>query len=1070
MEITQVKYVKGINVTKKVSKKSSGTENSLWPANSDSVPTIPKEINSAKQTRNKEFYDFKEAKEYAKANPDLHLYSEDLSAKCSKRYLVADKETIYQFSTKKKFHLYETFDRGQQIKLNLDIDLKNEDIPKDVDRMAYLNTVINSAIQLMNRSLEKYKIYDPQIIILESCRSEKLSAHIIFVDVVFPDVIAIKFFMFDIESKLIKDDIIDPSIYKPGSLRMLWNSKCGKKQNLEFYKAINYTNENDHKLFMDCLVTNIPETYQFVDYKVPENIKLEKPKKKTKNQQIALMLNETIKNIKYPVELIKKYLDIIDVKTIDNYDKWIKIGAAIKNCNASDEAFKLWDDWSKRSDKYDSTNACMYKWNSFKSGPSGLGTISFYAKADNDAEVYKIENEPDKLMYDAIEFYSEYLMQIGEQLKDKKSIISNKIYEWWESETVKVLAIKSAYGTGKTVLICDIIKELNPQRILFITYRQTLTNDFLGIFGKYNVRSYLDKAFDADRVICQIESLHHLVSGCVDGKQTSIPEYDLVIIDEIESVLNHFMSTTIKGQEATFTHMYNIIFNSKKLLVLDGDFGNRSYEYIHEFGDNIILHNTAKKGNKHYVFINEREVFDKSIEKDLKDGKNVAIVSMSATIAEHFYNLYKDTYKAVSHTAKSDDSLKEHLKDVVSFWKQFQLLCYSPTIESGVSFDCEHFDKIYVIVCAFSTSPRGLMQMISRIRKVRDNETMVYLNNVPFRKTAAFYNYQEVKEHMLDHFQKYITPETVLNIDTNKMELQYKFSLYSKILVHNEQEAFTRSSSYFIAYFIKLLVEKGNTYEVKGITREKNNYNKGFITKKELAEADDINSAEYDMLFDKVKANDATREEKIQIEKYLYKQNWKIEKITEEFIYKYYGMTHILFNLRAFINEANIQLYETVEKSDINYINYNGTVKLEQIKMIKDVIKKLGLSAPFVKTDKKFIKAADDHNIMMHIELADPQEQIELDRDTFEANMDIVIKECELFNNPKKSQPLFGYNKNKIESMKGFLGFVNSVISSYGITIKRSISYEHQTKNKKRKTIEKGTYYLTYLNELNQYL
>ena len=49
------------------------------------------------------------------------------------------------------------------------------------------------------------------------------------------------------------------------------------------------------------------------------------------------------------------------------------------------------------------------------------------------------------------------------------------------------------------------------------------------------------------------------------NQDTSIPDYDLVIMDESESLLNHFRSETIKEKEKTFDLMKNIIFNSKKL-------------------------------------------------------------------------------------------------------------------------------------------------------------------------------------------------------------------------------------------------------------------------------------------------------------------------------------------------------------------------------------------------------------------------------------------------------------------------------------------------------------------------
>jgi hypothetical protein len=49
-----------------------------------------------------------------------------------------------------------------------------------------------------------------------------------------------------------------------------------------------------------------------------------------------------------------------------------------------------------------------------------------------------------------------------------------------------------------------------------------------------------------------------------------------------------------------------------------------------------------------------------------------------------------------------------NLKDVKNFWKLFQLLIYSPSIESCVNFDIDHFGKIYVVLLTKLTLQRGL--------------------------------------------------------------------------------------------------------------------------------------------------------------------------------------------------------------------------------------------------------------------------------------------------------------------------------------------------------------------------
>ncbi len=79
------------------------------------------------------------------------------------------------------------------------------------------------------------------------------------------------------------------------------------------------------------------------------------------------------------------YQDVADmVAHIDNndvdYELWIRIGMAIHH-TLSGDGFEIWDDWSKKSDKYDNT-FMMTKWHSFgkSSVVAGLGTIIHFAE------------------------------------------------------------------------------------------------------------------------------------------------------------------------------------------------------------------------------------------------------------------------------------------------------------------------------------------------------------------------------------------------------------------------------------------------------------------------------------------------------------------------------------------------------------------------------------------------------------------------------------------------------------------------------------------------------------------
>ena len=97
---------------------------------------------------------------------------------------------------------------------------------------------------------------------------------------------------------------------------------------------------------------------------------------------------------------IRDLVNIIDVKYSENRDDWIKIGMCVKQLvNDDDEAFDIWNDFSKICKNKYSLKESKKQWSSFKNvGKYSIKTLFYYAK-DNKKEMkewnklYK-ENNP----------------------------------------------------------------------------------------------------------------------------------------------------------------------------------------------------------------------------------------------------------------------------------------------------------------------------------------------------------------------------------------------------------------------------------------------------------------------------------------------------------------------------------------------------------------------------------------------------------------------------------------------------------------------------------------------------
>ena len=738
----------------------------------------------------------------------------------------------------------------------------------------------------------------------------------------------------------------------------------------------------------------------------------------------------------------------------------------LHNCNPTEECFILWDTWSKKSDSYDCRDTNAYKWNSFRFGYQSIGTLKWIAKKDDPANYSKIEYATEVPLFDSIKFNSPYLLNNEtENIKDNKSFISQHIIDW-VTNSIKTMVVESTYDTGKTKLILKILKEFGFKRVLFISYRQTLTNELYGNFSEQGVESYLNKIFNADKLICQIESLQKIYVKClfvgeekhvIPGQEVpddymfvddfdEVPSYDLVILDEVESILNHFRSSTIIDKEGTFELMRSIIYNSKKVLALDGDFHNRSFCYLKSFGEITVLENQVKKNKRHFIFTNNRNDFDIQIDNDLQSKKNVVIVSMSSKIATHFADKYKSKYKTVLHCAKSDDADKERLKKVNEFWIEYQVVIYSPSVESGCNFDKEHFDKIYVVLSSKSTSPRGLMQMCSRVRKIKDTNIVVYLNNLPFKEKVNLYTYDEIKEYICDVYRDYFKRMPVLDPVANKMVFKYHFDLYADILVHNEVENSNKSTNLFVGNLIQRLTNKGHTYEYKEVKANVGNFKKDALLKNEILNAHDIEQVEFNKLLKKQLNNEATREDKILIERFMIKKDWKLNEVTDDFLKSFYGKNHVLHNLRFLLNKKVLDPYTLTWQNNYD-VDFDKANKLDQIKMIREVINILGFDSPGDGT--------------------------EVDKTTFQANIAKVKTDSELFVNVNKSQPLFQFGKVKISEVdtdKKFVGFINSLFSEWGIVVRSRRTSSSKKIDEKKITVHVSFYMLHYIGNIDKYI
>lgn len=396
-------------------------------------------------------------------------------------------------------------------------------------------------------------------------------------------------------------------------------------------------------------------------------------------------------------------------------------------------------------------------------------------------------------------------------LSSNKTVLDS-VQDLFKSST-KCLAIKSSMGTGKTRLMEYIMVTYKPSSVLWLTHRQSLTNNLIGAFSDHGFISYLDVEgglSNYDKVIVQLDSMYRIMETTYES--LTCRTYDLIVIDEIEGMLSHLDSPHLnsKGKTASiyFHDLVAIINASKKLVVLDADIGPRTRLFIDQFKSNLLVNTTLKLSRLFKVY-NDHIRFTRSITRSVTSGKKIVIVSMSAKAIDKLgVKLDKIGIKYIKYTANTDDKQKKELTKVNEVWTRYQVVMYSPTIESGVDFTALHFDRVYGIIIGGkgTCSIRSFLQMMGRARNVSSHiieclfSGMVAKDGVPVtdarvKETSDII--QEYREHgkfngktVLSYNRQYEVVDRMLVIG-KKSDL----SVFDNIMIHNQVEKANKESN-----------------------------------------------------------------------------------------------------------------------------------------------------------------------------------------------------------------------------------------------------------------------------------
>lgn len=629
------------------------------------------------------------------------------------------------------------------------------------------------------------------------------------------------------------------------------------KNNNDYYfplqekSTYNFDSEPE-KHFHLCFLNTNYETYNFnlkVNYELiyKNNVVLnEKIIKKGGTEEEAITDFKCI-DIGDKKDLIIALGNALSVeKRIDVYVFWISLIYLYLNYGLLNEIIEL----SKKSKKYDEKalqtimKIAGNKHIRRDTKLIELGTLVMWAKEDNLELVNKIFKKyflSIKLNIKHIDEIIQSRFNIKPDFIENYIHISDNAIDFFKSkikdykDTQLCILMQSGTGTGKTTAVNkldDFITEyFKSFTFLSTVTRRSMVACQITAFskGKLSFSSYLDDEISSLDYF--ISSLEHLIM--VDDI------YDVIILDEINSLVNYFYSDTLKNKRSDcIMKLLKLINKSKIIIACDANITDLVFSLFKQVNIKFVYYKNEYKNKlnipldiyystKYNENLNLYTYCDKFIVDKVKNNKSVLILTDSKTITEnlkeYLYNVNKN-YDYFRIFNKDEGTLKDLIK--INDLTKNRCFVANSKVLYGIDITME-YDEIFLIyryASGFGIDCFCMIQQMSRARKT-SKVNMLVLDPKAKYYYNTFISYDENKEiqkRFINGYSKYhdelckkhsivnefgcteLTPSGIKTFNLNSImtEIHYIKTWYDMLFNNNKIE------------IVKLIAEKSYGYKI----------------------------------------------------------------------------------------------------------------------------------------------------------------------------------------------------------------------------------------------------------------
>lgn len=433
--------------------------------------------------------------------------------------------------------------------------------------------------------------------------------------------------------------------------------------------------------------------------------------------------------------------------------------------------------------------------------PSNIGTVSFEAAAANLEQ--KSANLP--VAKTGLELFSDDDPSAGHPVEHVT--IHNSKYLNITADYPGVSFIKSPKGSGKTEYLKTLIDRFvsrypsfaayeedsydedrpiyhDGRSVLLIGHRQALIGELCQRLG---LNCYLQ---DGDHEKSEIDRRKKRYGVCLDSLwKVKNKTYDLIVIDEAEQVLSHFLSDTIgSARFGIFTVFAELLRKASRVVLLDADLGWITFKTVTQVmnGDGLFtkrvpvhIHiNQWKPAQRPYRMYALEGHMLTDLKARILEGQRVFVSSNSKKkihqIDEVIQKFEKETGLTIPRiTITSENSSSKEVQNFIRNVKvetlRYQVILSSPSLGTGVDItfenDAQHIDSVFGFYENRVNSHYEIDQQLARVRHPKEVNVWV---------SPTRYNFEtELAPILKDMEDQYLDVMAHGGFDMNAMATDY---------------------------------------------------------------------------------------------------------------------------------------------------------------------------------------------------------------------------------------------------------------------------------------------------------